>query len=118
MRAFAIKNKEGKYLSIASHNYEHFWTTLDFAYYFRFLPNVDAKELADDFKNSRYPDCEVVEIIIEEKKDYDVISKLKSYINNVSYPVANGFADRLEYDEVVSVADLENFIKILSEEDK
>lgn len=75
MRAYVIKNKEGKYLSIASQNYEHYWTTLDFAYYFRFLPNVDAKELADDFKNSRYPDCEVVEIIIEEKKDYDVIEK-------------------------------------------
>ena len=118
MKCYVIKSKEGKYLSIASQNYEHYWTTLDFAYYFRFLPNVDAKELADDFKNSRYPDCEVVEIIIEEKKDYDVISKLKSYINNVSYLVESGLADRLEFEEVVSVSDLKNFIKMLSEEDK
>ena len=67
MKAFVIKNKEGKYLGVSSNNYEHYWTTIDFAHYFRFLSGThDAKQEAEEFRDGRYPDCEVVEITIAE----------------------------------------------------
>lgn len=101
MKCYVIKNKEGKYLSIASQNYEHYWTTLDFAYYFRFLPNVDAKELADDFKNSRYPDCEVVEITIAEGDlEKDFVSKNYHDVVVENYKIAlNDFGNEQTVNE-------------------
>lgn len=67
MKAYTIKNKEGKYFGVAnSYNYEHYWTTLAFAHYFRHLEGHDAKQEAEEFRDERYPDCEVVEITIAE----------------------------------------------------
>lgn len=67
MKAYVIKNKEGKYFSVAdNYNYEHYWTTLDFAHYFRYLEGHDAKAEAEDYRNTRYPDCQVVETTIAE----------------------------------------------------
>lgn len=66
-KAFVIKNKEGKYLAVSSSDYERYWTTIDFAHYFRFLNGThDAKAEAEDYRNTRYPECEVVEITIAE----------------------------------------------------
>ena len=67
MKAYVIKNKEGKYFGVANnYNYEHYWTTLDFAHYFRYLEGHDAKAEAEEYRNTRYSDCEVVEITIAE----------------------------------------------------
>lgn len=66
MKAYVIKNKDGKYLGVCSSDYSHYWTSIDFAHYFRYLPNHDPKQEAEHFKNSKYPDCEVVEITITE----------------------------------------------------
>lgn len=67
MKAYVIKNKDGKYFGVANnYNYEHYWTTLDFAHYFRYFEGHDAKTEAEEYKNTRYPDCEVVEITIAE----------------------------------------------------
>lgn len=66
MKAYVIKNKDGKYLDVCSSDYSHYWTSIDFAHYFRYLTNHDPKQEAEDFKNRKYPDCEVVEITIAE----------------------------------------------------
>lgn len=66
MKVYVIKNKDGKYLGVCSSDYSHYWTSIDSAHYFRYFPNHDPKQEAEDFKNRKYPDCEVVEITITE----------------------------------------------------
>ena len=84
MKAFVIKNKEGKYLAVSSGNYERYWTTIDFAHYFRFLNKThDAKQEAEEFRNTRYPDCEVVEITISEGDLEQENKQLKERIQNI-----------------------------------
>ena len=62
---YAIKNDEGEYFAI-SQNSKHFWTTLDFAYYFRELTCYNPKEMAEEFRDNHYPDCKVVKVEIKE----------------------------------------------------
>lgn len=65
-KAFVIKNKTGEYLAVSG-DYEHYWATIDFAHYFRFLNGThNAKQEAEEFRDGRYPNCEVVEITIAE----------------------------------------------------
>lgn len=65
---YAIKNDEGKYFAVYQ-NSKHFWTTLDFAYYFKELPYHNSKETAEEFRDTYYPDCKVVKVEIKEIKN-------------------------------------------------
>lgn len=68
MICYAIKNNSGKYLAIGQ-LYEHYWTTIDFAYFFRELPRHNPKELAEEFRDNHYPNCKVVKVEIKEIED-------------------------------------------------
>ena len=65
MICYVIKNKEGKYLGICQ-GYEHYWTTIDFTFFFRELPRHNPKKAAEDFRDNRYPYCKVVKVEIKE----------------------------------------------------
>lgn len=65
MICYAIKNNDGEYLAIGQ-GYVHYWTTIDFAYYFRELQGCNAKDMAEEYKNSCYPNCKVVKVEIKE----------------------------------------------------
>ena len=68
MICYVIKNDNGKYLAISG-NYTHYWTTIDFAYYFRELPGYNPKETAEEFRDNHYPDCKIVKVEIREIED-------------------------------------------------
>lgn len=70
MICYAIKNDKGKYLAI-NQNYEHYWTTIDFAYYFREIPKHNPKERAEEFRDNHYPNCKVVKVEIKEVEECD-----------------------------------------------
>ena len=68
MICYAIKNNKGKYLGIGQ-DYKHYWTTIDFAFFFRELPRHNPKKEAEDHRDNRYPDCKVVKVEIKEIED-------------------------------------------------
>lgn len=112
MKAFVIKNKEGKYLAVSSSNYEHYWTTIDFAHYFRFLGGThDAKQEAEEFRNTRYPECEVVEITIaegdlekelaEKDKRIDELEQEREFmLEEVKNRATCGLCEKLENEQI------------------
>lgn len=70
MICYAIKNDKGEYLAIGQ-DYKGYWTTIDFAYYFRELglPNHNPKKEAEDYRDIHYPYCKVVKVEIKEIED-------------------------------------------------
>ena len=64
-----IKNKEGEYLAIGQ-GYRHYWSSIDFAYYFRELPGLNFKKAVEEYRDNHYPDCKVVKVEIKGTK-YD-----------------------------------------------
>lgn len=70
MICYAIKNDKGEYLAIGQ-GYEHYWTTIDFAFFFRELPRHNPKKAAEDFRDNSYPDCKVVKVEIKEIEECD-----------------------------------------------
>lgn len=65
MICYAIKNDKGEYLAIGQ-DYKHYWTTIDFAFFFRELPSHNPKKEAEDYRDIRYPYCKVVKVEIKE----------------------------------------------------
>lgn len=68
MICYAIKNNSGEYLAIGQ-DYKHYWSSIDFAYYFRVLPRHNPKESAEEFRDNHYPNCKVVKVEIKEIED-------------------------------------------------
>lgn len=65
MICYAIKNDKGEYLAIGQ-DYKHYWTTIDFAFFFRELSTHNPKKEAEDYRDIRYPYCKVVKVEIKE----------------------------------------------------
>ena len=68
MICYVIKNDKGKYFAIGQ-DYKHYWTTIDFAYFFRELSGLNPKKAAEAYRDNRYPDCKVVKVEIKEIED-------------------------------------------------
>lgn len=72
MKAYVIKGADGKYFSIASHNYKMYWgITLLYCHHFMRFEDADSflKDQQDIEKDSVYKvfkDCKVVAIEIKE----------------------------------------------------
>lgn len=69
MICYAIKNEEGKYLGIASNSFDHYWTTIEWAYYWRDVDGVLGKDNAENFRDREYSNCKVVKVEIKEVDD-------------------------------------------------
>ena len=63
MICYAIKNDNGEYLAISN---QDFWTTIEWAYYFRDIDGSLGKENAESLRDREYPDCKVVKVEIKE----------------------------------------------------
>ena len=71
MICYAIKNDNGEYLAISNQDFSRFWTTIEWAYYFRDIDGSLGKENAESLRDREYLDCKVVKVEIKEIEEWD-----------------------------------------------
>lgn len=69
MICYAIKNEFSKYLAISNQDFSRYWTTIEWAYYFRDIDGSLGKESAESLRDREYPDCKVVKVEIREVEE-------------------------------------------------